>query len=61
VTLLEAVYGHPVWTAVLLLVAGAALAMVVEAAVKPFAPCRRGNCPRCNGTGAEGRFRDGLH
>jgi len=56
-TLVEAMYGHPLWTVVLMLGAGGALSLVVRAVSEPLAPCRRGNCPRCHGTGAEERFR----
>lgn len=58
-TLTEAVFAHPVWTAVLLLVAGGAVSMVVRSFTEPLAPCRRGNCPRCNGTGGEEGIRRG--
>lgn len=57
--LVEAVYAHPVWTVVLLIASGAAVSMVVRAVTEPLAPCRRGNCPRCNGTGGEERIRHG--
>lgn len=56
-TLLEQVFAHPVITAFLLLVGGAAGGNVVTSILEPFAPCRRGDCPRCNGTGAEPRVR----
>lgn len=53
-TLLESVYTHPVWTVVLLLAAGRAVAFIVEAAVEPFRAWRKpGDCPRCEGTGRE--------
>ncbi len=57
VTLIESVYAHPVWTVILLLAGGAAVAQVVRAVTEPLAPCRRGNCPRCRGTGSEERIR----
>jgi hypothetical protein len=60
VSALELVYAHPAWTAVLLIAAGYAVSLVVSAAVEPFAPCRRGNCPRCKGTGAEPLVRTGA-
>lgn len=56
-TALELVYANPLWTAFLLLAVASALALVARAIVEPLAPCRRGNCPRCNGTGAEERIR----
>jgi hypothetical protein len=57
VTLAELVFAHPLWSCLLALAAGQAVASVVGAIVSPLAPCRRGNCPRCNGTGAEERLR----
>lgn len=56
-TLAELVFAHPLWTAFLLLVGGAAVSLVVRAVTEPLAPCRRGNCPRCKGTGSEERIR----
>jgi hypothetical protein len=57
VTLVEAVYSAPWTTAGLLIVGGFALSVVVRAITEPLAPCRRGNCPRCKGTGSEERIR----
>ncbi len=57
VTLIEAVYAHPVWTVVLMFGAGNGLSLVVRAVTEPLAPCRRGSCPRCHGTGSEERIR----
>jgi hypothetical protein len=56
-TAAELVYLHPLWTGFLFLVACAGLSIVARAIVEPLAPCRRGNCPRCNGTGGEERIR----
>jgi hypothetical protein len=56
-TLVEAVYAHPLWTAFLILVACAGFSIIARAIAEPLAPCRRGNCPRCNGTGGEERIR----
>ncbi len=50
-------FEHPLWACLLMLAAGAALAQVVSAVVDPLAPCRRGDCPRCRGTGSEVRHR----
>jgi hypothetical protein len=64
VTLLETVYAHPLWTAFLVLVVclavGQGLALVAGAITEPLAPCRRGNCPRCRGTGGEPLIRKGA-
>jgi hypothetical protein len=57
VTLTETVYAHPLWSAFLFMVACGGLSLVVRAFTEPLAPCRRANCPRCNGTGAEERVR----
>jgi hypothetical protein len=54
-TFAENVWAHPVWALLLALALGAALAQVVRAITEPLAPCRRGNCPRCNGRGEEER------
>lgn len=56
-TPLDLVYAHPLWTAFLVLVTCGGLSMVVRAVTEPLAPCRRGSCPRCNGTGGEERLR----
>ncbi len=56
-TLVEAMYAHPVWSVVLMLGAGGARSLVVRAVTEPLTPCRRGNYPRCNGTGSEERIR----
>lgn len=56
-TLIAAVYAHPLWTCLLLVVGGFAVAQVASAIVEPLAPCRRGDCPRCRGTGSEQRVR----
>lgn len=57
------IYENP-WKSLVLvplvfLSAGFALAQVATAITEPLAPCRRGNCPRCNGTGSETRVRRG--
>jgi len=57
---LELAFAHPLWAAFLLLVGGAAVGNVAASIVEPFAPCRRGDCPRCNGTGAEPKVRKGA-
>lgn len=45
---------HPVWTAILLLVGGAAVGEALAAPVRAWRKWRRpGDCPRCHGTGRE--------
>lgn len=51
---------HPLWSIFLMLAAGAAVAQVVSAIIDPLAPCRRGDCPRCRGTGSDVRVRKGA-
>lgn len=53
----DLVFAHPLWSAFLMLVAAGALSTFVRSFTEPLAPCRRGSCPRCKGTGAEERLR----
>lgn len=50
-------FDHYLVAAFLLLAAGVAVSLVVRAITEPLAPCRRGNCPRCRGTGSEEKIR----
>lgn len=54
--MLTLAFEHPWWSVVFLLVVGEVVARVVGAVVEPLAPCRRGTCPRCHGTGSDVRL-----